>query len=265
MTAGKNIEKRGHIIGFQEEISNAANSSDDDFYTWFNSARDKDASFIRGSWDFILHIALPASKFITKPEDKVALEIGHGGGRILAAASRHFKNVIGIDIHDNNQKVESELIERGICNFKLLQTNGSDIPLEDASIDFVYSFIVLQHVEKYQIFKKYLQEAYRVSKPGAVLVLYFGRKYKYSIEKSSKIFYLIDKIAEQFVLPKGYQELPARVNSTNLRVSLFHAKQLAKNTGFEVLEDLVSHKKVPDGIKLYGGQNGLVLRKKMIS
>jgi tRNA G46 methylase TrmB len=98
MGLGKELETRGHVVGFKEEISKAAASTDDEFFTWFNSSKDKDAAFIRGSWDFMVHIALPSSKFLSTPEDKVALEIGHGGGRILAAASRHFQKVIGIDI-----------------------------------------------------------------------------------------------------------------------------------------------------------------------
>ena len=146
MPTGKEVETRGHIVGFREEISKAAASSDDEFFTWFASAKDKDAAFVKGSWDFTIHIALPASRFLSKPEDKVALEIGHGGGRILAAASRHFKNVIGIDIHDHNQKVESELKQRGVSNFRLIKTDGREIPLENASVDFVYSFMTFKNI-----------------------------------------------------------------------------------------------------------------------
>ena len=261
MATGKEIEKRGHIVGFREEISKAAASSDDDFFVWFDTARDKDTAFVRGSWDFTIHIALPASPFLSKPEDKVALEIGHGGGRILAAASRHFKNVIGVDIHDHNQIVEDELRQRGIGNFRLIKTNGKEFPLEDSTVDFVYSFIVLQHIEKYDIFKKYLHETNRVLNTNGIAVLYFGRKYLLSANRSSRLLYWIDRFGERILLPGGFQELPARVNETNLIVSLSSAKSLARRIGLEVLSELVSHKKVPDGVNLFGGQNGLVLRK----
>ncbi len=49
MAIGKVIEKRGHIIGFREEISKAASSSEDEFFTWFDSTKDKDSAFVRGS------------------------------------------------------------------------------------------------------------------------------------------------------------------------------------------------------------------------
>jgi ubiquinone/menaquinone biosynthesis C-methylase UbiE len=261
MAIGEKIETRGHVIGFKEEIEKAANTSDDDFFAWFDSAKNKEASFIRGSWDFLIHIALPCSKFLSSPEEKVALEIGHGGGRLLAAASRHFREVIGVDIHENNEKVANELKSRGVNNCTLIKTDGKKISVSNDSIDLVYSFIVLQHVEHIDVFKHYLNEVYRILKPNGIAVLYFGRKYLLSINKGSKILYQIDSIAERFLLPNGFQEIPAKVNCTNLIVSLSHAKMLAKKLGFEILMTLVSHKKVPDGVKLFGGQNGLVLKK----
>lgn len=133
--------------------------------------------------------------------------------------------------------------------------------MEEDSVDFVYSFIVLQHVEKMGVFENYLNETYRILKPNGIAVLYFGRKSILSLNRSSRILYFVDRFVEYFLLPKGFQELPAKINCTNLIVSLSYARSLARKTGFEVLSELVSHKKVPDGITLYGGQNGLVMRK----
>jgi ubiquinone/menaquinone biosynthesis C-methylase UbiE len=261
MTVGKNTEKRSHVIGFKEEISKAAASSDNDFFTWFNNAKDKEAAFVRGYWDFAIHIAQPCAQFLSNPEDKVALEIGHGGGRLLSASSRFFKNVIGVDIHQNNLRVKNELISRGIDNIYLLETSGNKIPLENDSVDLVYSFIVLQHVEKYEIFKNYLVETYRILKSKGIAILYFGRKCTLSLNKSSKILYVIDKITEPFFMPRGFMEFPARVNDINLIISLSHAKILVRDIGFEILDELVSRKNVPDGTRSFGGQNGLIIKK----
>ena len=203
MAIGKNIETRGHIVGFKEEISKAADSGEDEFFTWFDNAKNKNAAFIRGAWDFIVHIALPSSKFLSTPEEKIALEIGHGGGRILSAASRCFQSVIGVDIHENNEKVEDELKKRGINNFSLIKTDGKQIPIESGSVDFIYSFIVLQHIEKIEVFRTYLHETFRLLKPNGIAVLYFGRKYFLSINRASKILYLVDKYSERFIIPKG--------------------------------------------------------------
>lgn len=262
MAVGKEIETRGHIVGFREEIARAASGSDDEFFTWFDSARDKEAAFIRGSWDFMVHIARPAAPFLRRPETLTALEIGYGGGRILAAASRCFSHVTGVDIHAHASRVTRELEQRGVRNVTLLTTDGRTLGVEDGSRDVVYSFIVLQHVEKYAIFRNYLQETRRVLRPGGLAVLYFGRNARWSEHRRSPARYVLDRIAERLLLRGGYRELRAQVNCTNLVVSLAHAKALARADGFRVLRTLVSRKKVPDGIRRFGGQHGLVLRKR---
>ncbi len=261
MNIGRKIETRNHIIGFREEINSVANQSKDAFFSWFNNADNTDAAFVRGQWDFIVHVGLPLAKYITKPETKVALEIGHGGGRILFAASKSFKKAIGVDIHNNNKLVEAELKSRGATNFELFRTDGSSIPVGDSMVDVVYSFIVLQHVEKIAIFREYLNETYRILKPNGIALLYFGRKYFLSSGRSSILFYLIDCCLERLLLRKGFKEFPAKVNCTNLIISPAYVKKLAVETRFRVLEKCVSHKNVPDGISLYGGQHGLILKK----
>lgn len=261
MATGEKIETRGHIIGFREEIDSAARRGKDAFFTWFDSAQNTDVVFLRGQWDFMVHIGLPLSKYISNPEDKIALEIGHGGGRLLLAACRSFKKAIGIDVHNNNKLVEAELESRGVSNFELFKADGSTIPVEDSTVDIVYSFIVLQHVEKIDIFKRYLEETYRVLKPEGIAILYFGRKCFYSLNSNSYFNYLIDCFLERLLLGKGFEELPAKVNCKNLIISLRYAERLAKRCGFLTLKKCVSHKKVPDGISLYGGQHSLILKK----
>lgn len=261
MATGGKIETRGHIVGFREEIGSVACRGRDAFFTWFDSAKNTDAAFLRGQWDFMVHIGLPLSKYISNPEDKIALEIGHGGGRILLAACRSFKKAIGVDVHNNNKLVEVELGNRGVSNFELFKTNGITIPVEDSTIDIVYSFIVLQHIEKIDIFRRYLEETYRVLKSQGIAILYFGRKRFCSLNNSSYLSYLIDCFLERLLLRKGFEELPAKVNCKNLIISLRYAKKLAERCGFITLKKCVSHKKVPDGISLYGGQHGLILKK----
>jgi ubiquinone/menaquinone biosynthesis C-methylase UbiE len=260
MAVGKEIETRGHIVGFKDEI-NSISSSHDEFFTWFDDTSNADTAFIKGSWDFALHIAQPLASVIVDPDKKIALEIGHGGGRILASASKSFEKVYGIDIHNNNNIVEAELKIRGVRNFELLQTKGDEIPLKEETVDVVYSFIVLQHVEKYKIFESYLEETFRVLKPGGIALIYFGRKCRFSLRNASRLSYWIDRILEKIILPKGYQEIAAKVNCTNLFVSLSCAKHLCTKIGFKVIDTVVSHKDVPNNYGLFGGQHGLILKK----
>lgn len=261
MGVGEKIETRGHVLGFKEEIGKAVSAGKDTFFGWFNSAADADAGFVRGSWDFAFHMANPAAPYISCPESKTAVEIGYGGGRLIAAASRHFKAAVGVDIHGQSETVAAELKRRGIANVTLLQSDGRSIPLENGSVDFVYSFIVLQHVEKIAVFERYVEEAGRILKSGGMAVLYFGRRAVYSSGTDSRLRYLVDRFMEMLVLRGGYSEIPAVVNDVNLYVSISYAADVARRAGFRVRGVLISRKNVPDGVTRYGGQHGLILEK----
>ncbi len=254
------IERRGHIVGFQEKIEEAANRSKDAFFGWFANDAEMDTAFIHGSWDFSCHFATAIAPWLREPRSKTVLEIGHGGGRILAAAARHFGKAVGVDIHAHNDLVTAEFERRGVKNVELLRGSGTSLPVADASVDVVYSFIVFQHFEKIEILRAYFREARRVLKQGGVAVLYFGRKSTLSLNHASRLRFLADCLLEPIRLPKGYCEVPAAVNSTNLFLTRAYARKLALETGFDVVRPLVSRRKVPNGRVLFGGQHGLVLR-----
>lgn len=260
MATGEGIERRGHVTGFKEEISKAAGTRDG-FFTWFNSARDADAAVVRGCWDFMFHVGLPITPYLSAPEDKTVLEIGHGGGRMLQMACRSFKSGIGVDIHEENALVEKELHSRGLNNFTLHKSTDGSLVVGDASVDLVYSFIVLPHIEKMNIFCNYLSETARVLKPGGLALLYFGRYSRFSHNRQSAFLYWIDRFLENFLLYRGYREIPARVNEYNLLVTLRRGKREALARGLRTLRPLVSRKNVPDGARRYGSQHGLLLQK----
>jgi cyclopropane fatty-acyl-phospholipid synthase-like methyltransferase len=259
--SGRQVETRGHVVGFREEIGRAGAASREEFFTWFDEAQDADAAFVRGAWDFSIHVAAPLARHLAMPEAKTVLEIGHGGGRLLASAARHFSAAIGIDVHAQNDLVIGELQARGVRNVRLLQTDGRVIPIPDASVDAVFSFIVLLHVEKASIFATYLAESFRVLRRGGVAVVYFGRWCRLSHQTRSRVLYGAERMIERVLMPRGYREMSAPVNHVNLLVTLPYAVTTARRVGFRVAERLVSRKRVPDGTALLGGQHGLVLRK----
>jgi len=254
------MEYNNHIEGFQQELKKIKENSQDSFFSWFNNSKDSEQSFIRGNWDLFIHILSHVVKYINSPEGLIALEIGHGGGRILSAAARCFHKVYGVDIHNENEIVANKLSDMGLNNFELIKSDGKSIPLPDNSVDFVYSFIVFQHLEKIEIFKKYMQETYRILKPKGLAVIYFGRHYYFSLNKKSMFLVAVDRLLEKIMF-KRYSEIDAPINHTNLKVSLSYAKKIAKETGFEVLKTMISRKNVPDGYVKFGGQYGFVIKR----
>ena len=257
----KESNNESDISGFRREIDKAVNRSNDDFFTWFDKALNVETAFIRGNWDFGIHVLLPLAPYLKIPETKTVLDIGYGGGRMIAAASRFFKDAIGIDVHDQSEIVMAELRGRGMNNIQLFSTDGKTIPLPNASVDVVYSFIVFQHLGKISLLEGYVREIHRILKPKGLAVLYFGRKVFYSKNNKNLLLFWIDCAMEQLRLPRGYLEFQAEINHTNLLITRGFFKKLVNSLGFSLLKFVVSHKDVPDNYGSYGGQHGIVIQK----
>lgn len=98
-----------------------------------------------------------------------ALDFGCGAGRLTQAMATHFARCDGVDISDSMLQVARQhdrYPDR--CTYHL---NASpDLALfADASFDFVYSTLVLQHMEP-RYSKPYIRELLRVLAPGGLLV-----------------------------------------------------------------------------------------------
>lgn len=241
-----------HRKRYSEAVREARLAGDKEFQSWFNKSKSIHQTIVRGYWDLTFHILRPkVCECMEKPEEKVALEIGYGGGRILNAACSYFKQVFGIDIHDQQEKVETFLRSQGKSNFKLIKTLGRTIGVESETIDFIYSFIVLQHLPSFSVYESYIKETYRCLKTGGVAQLYFGKYDKLS---------LIDR--SRFFIP-GYKEITnARPNYTSLVIRVPKAKKLCKKVGFKIIDVGTSYKRAPDGYpKIRGEQNYVTLLK----
>lgn len=263
MTVGRNVDRGGHVAGFVADIERAAAISEDAFFTWFNDAKSARDALAKGEADFVAHVLEPLQRFAAdfNPSEHIALEIGYGGGRPLAAASRRFERVVGIDIHGETDRVARMLKEQGIDNFELLRTDGNSIPQSDASVDFAYSFIVLQHVELISVFRRYIEEVSRVLRPGGRAVLYFGRFAQFSYCRRLRLLLWLDRVFEPLMLRGGYREAEARVNCTNLFITMRYATGLCRDCGLEVDAELVSYRIDSRGARRFGGQNGLLVRR----
>lgn len=104
-----------------------------------------------------------------KPSSTVrAVDIGCGLGRLCAVLAEHFDEVVGIDIAPEMVRKASELVQRPNVSF-LVGDGASLAPIEDASVDFVLSFTVFQHIPEPAVIASYLAEAGRVLRPGGVV------------------------------------------------------------------------------------------------
>jgi len=97
------------------------------------------------------------------------LEIGCGPGRLMLPMSRHFSEIHGVDVSDEMIALAGERL-RDCPAAQVHVTSGADLAIfADDYFDFVYSFIVFQHIPERAIVLNYLREAHRVLKPGGIL------------------------------------------------------------------------------------------------
>lgn len=94
------------------------------------------------------------------------LEIGCGIGRMTAFFAKRFRAVHGLDVSPEMiSQAEKNL--SGFNNITLHVGNGYDLSgLEDEEFDFVFSYIVFQHIPDPAITAGYIEETGRVLKPG---------------------------------------------------------------------------------------------------
>ncbi len=143
-----------------------------DFLNWFDKTSSIEDSIQKGQSDWEGRLT-NFSDF--KDIDKnTCLEIGFGGGRLLAAASKYFDSVIGIDIHEAFDKTENFLKSQNINNYDLMRRRDIE-DIKDKSVDFVYSFIVFQHFDSFEEIDFYLKQIKRVLAPKGYVHIFWGK------------------------------------------------------------------------------------------
>jgi len=95
------------------------------------------------------------------------LEIGCGVGRLLVPLAKRVTVAHGVDISPVMVE-KSKSYTAGTPNVRTMLTDGAFSHLADESVDFVFSFIVFQHIPDRAPIRRYVEEAARVLKPGGV-------------------------------------------------------------------------------------------------
>lgn len=99
------------------------------------------------------------------------LEIGCGAGRITQALAADFAEVVAIDVSSDMLALAQLVVP---TNVALEQVAGAEIPLEDRSVDGIFTCHVLQHLEGLDVVTAYLTEARRALKPEGTLMVQLG-------------------------------------------------------------------------------------------
>lgn len=109
---------------------------------------------------------------------EVMVELGCGAGRMTPSFARGYKRVLALDL-------SAEMLQRarqihvGQQNILWLRVGGADLAcLASASADFVFSYLVLQHLPTEELVFGYIREFLRVLRPGGAFLFQFNGSHK---------------------------------------------------------------------------------------
>ncbi len=101
-----------------------------------------------------------------------ALDFGCGAGRLTRALGRHFERVTGVDVSPG-MLAKARTLNGDMHNLEFIENASPTIEwVADASVDFVYSCMTLQHIPGALAFG-YVAEFLRVLAPGGVASFQF--------------------------------------------------------------------------------------------
>lgn len=130
----------------------------------------------QGSWDDDGFFATGRTEIDTTLKElgelvtarKAALDFGCGLGRLTQALAVHFDSVTGVDVAAS--MIEGARARNGFSDRVSYVVNTTPtLPFDDATFDFAYSILVLQHIPP-KAAAGYISELVRVLRPGGVAV-----------------------------------------------------------------------------------------------
>jgi SAM-dependent methyltransferase len=126
------------------------------------------AAFFRSGEAAINHLFLEIAQFNFPLRRETALDFGCGLGRLTQAIGKRFAKTYGIDISPT-MVAEAAGYNRCGSACEYLVNDSNDLRgFDDNTFDFVFSFLVLQHVRP-EASRIYMTEFVRVLRPGGLL------------------------------------------------------------------------------------------------
>lgn len=127
-----------------------------------------------------------------------AADVGCGAGRYDLLLFQHLNNLhlTCIDVNESMlQQVAEYLTHHQCLRFQTLRANGNDIPLEDHSLDCVFTFNAIHHFDLIQ----FIRNAVRLIKPNGNVFMYtrlrsqnagnvWGRYFPFFLEKETRLY-----------------------------------------------------------------------------
>jgi ubiquinone/menaquinone biosynthesis C-methylase UbiE len=158
---------------------------------WDERAR-KDAFFYIASWrrnwnvsdflksgedDYQRFVAPVLNRYGFSPMGKRMLELGCGAGRMTHVFATHFSHVTALDVSTQMLDRARQILP-SVANITWAQANGADLgSIATESMDFAFSYLVLQHLPDEKLVCAYIHEMLRTLTPTGVCLFQFNASY----------------------------------------------------------------------------------------
>lgn len=155
---------------------------------------------------------------------RTVLEIGCGVGRLLLPMRRHFDAAIGVDVAPTMlEKLEANAARAGVGAVRGLPAGDAWEAL--APIDFAYSHIVLQHIERWDIIADYFARVRQCLASDGAFYAHFDTRPRTAA-------YRLRNLLPERVLPRTMKRGVRRI-----RRSADDVRALASQSGFATIDE----------------------------
>lgn len=142
---------------------------------------DLDSFFRSGEEDYLRLVQPILDRLNFELTGKAMVEVGCGAGRMTRSFAQRFRQVSAVDVSPEMQKQAKEYL-REFPNIRWSLVDGATLGnLESASSDFVFSYLVLQHLPELGVAYCLLREILRVLRPGGVFLVQYNGAQKPSM------------------------------------------------------------------------------------
>ena len=139
---------------------------------------DEASFFESGEKDYLGVVHPILQKLQLDPANSSMVELGCGTGRMTRSFAQRFQSVTGVDISAEMQSRAKEYL-RSFSNIRWVLSNGETLPcIESASVDFVFSYLVLQHMPNKEVVCGSIREMMRILRPGGAFLFQFNGSYQ---------------------------------------------------------------------------------------
>jgi SAM-dependent methyltransferase len=145
--------------------------------------------FQSGEEDYDRLVGSVLNKFNFAPDGKTMIEVGCGAGRMTRSFARRFGQVVAVDISSEMQERAKQFLAE-FRNIQWVLADGATLNgVDSASSDFVFSYLVLQHLPSPDLAHALLREFSRVLRPGGAFLFQYNGAPKRSMNLYGRLMW----------------------------------------------------------------------------